>query len=97
MKINVEDNRLTMVDNHTWVGEISFPAVSTSRVVLERTFIRPEYQGRGLGSQLVAAFVDYARQHHLTVKLMCPFAKLQFDRHPDYQDVLPEVDRWRTK
>lgn len=95
MKIVAEESRLTMVDGDRWVGELSFPAVAPGRVVLERTFIRPEYRGQGRGRQLVAAFVDYARQHQLTVKLMCPFAKLEFDRHPAYQDLLLSADRWR--
>lgn len=97
MKFVVDQHRLTVTDNGTWVGELSFPALSEQKVVLERTFVAPTYQGQGIGSQLVAKFVDYAKQHHLVVKLMCPFAKQEFDRHPAYQEVLPESDRWRQQ
>lgn len=95
MKFVADNNRLTVTDNGTWVGGLSFPALNTQRVVLERTFVVPAYQGQGIGRQLVARFVDYAQQHHLTVKLMCPFAKQEFNRHPAYQEVLPASDRWR--
>lgn len=91
------DHRITLMDGHKWVGEISFPAVSAQRVVIERTFIRPEYQGRGLGSQLVARFVKQAEQQQLTVKLMCPFARLQFGLHPDYQELLLPKDRFEGR
>jgi predicted GNAT family acetyltransferase len=94
VKFVTENNRLTVTNNGSWVGELSFPALSDQRVVLERTFVAPTYQGQGIGSQLVAKFVEYAKQHHLTVKLMCPFAKQEFSRHPAYQEVLPVSDRW---
>lgn len=95
MDFVVDNNRLTVTNNGQWVGELSFPSLDNQRVVLERTFVVPAYRHQGIGSQLVARFVDYAQQHHLIVKLMCPFAKQQFNRHPAYQAVLPASDQWR--
>ena len=95
MNFVVDHHRLTVTDNGTWVGELSFPALSDQKVVLERTFVAPAYQGQGIGSLLVAQFVAYAKQHHLVVKLMCPFAKQEFDRIRAYPVVLPQSDRWR--
>lgn len=91
------DHRITLMDDKTWVGEISYPGVSAQRVVVERTFVRPEYRGRGLGSQLVAHFVKEAKKHAFTVKLMCPFATLIFGQHPDYQELLLPQDRFEGR
>lgn len=91
------DHRITLMDADTWVGEISFPSVSAQRVVVERTFVRPEYRGHGLGSQLVAHFVELVRQKGYTIKLMCPFANLAFGQHPEYQELLLPQDRFEGR
>lgn len=84
-------NQITLRDDDgTLVGEITFPTVNESqhRVVVERTFVNPAYRGQGIAAQLVEHFVAYADQHHYQVKLMCPYAQDQFDRHPEYQHLL---------
>ena len=43
--------------------------------------------GQGIGTQLVSAVVDYARDNNLKVQADCPFAKSVFEKHEDFQDV----------
>lgn len=97
MQITTEAERLTAHDTDgTLIGQIDYPFVDeeAKRVVLERVFVNPDYRGQGVAGQLMAAFVDYADQAGLTVKLMCPYAKQSFAKHPEYQRLLLPEDRF---
>lgn len=94
MQFQVDDHRIVAsAPGQALVGEISFPAVSDDRVVVEHVFVHPDYRGQGIAAQLVQRFVNYAEQQRWTVKLMCPYAKAQFRQHPEYQKLLLPKDR----
>ncbi|MDO4455100.1 MAG: GNAT family N-acetyltransferase [Ligilactobacillus agilis] len=97
MQFITEPHRISAInDEGKWVGEISFPPVAgyEDRVVAERVFVAPEGRGQGLAGKLTQKFVDYAHENHLTVKLMCPYVKAAFAKHPEYQDLLLPEDRF---
>ena len=52
------------------------------RFVLVHTGVPSELEGRGLGSELVAAAVERAAREGLTVVPLCPFARGWLARHP---------------
>ncbi|MEI7845690.1 MAG: GNAT family N-acetyltransferase [Chloroflexota bacterium] len=45
-------------------------------------------EGRGMGSQLVRAGLEYARQKSLRVVPVCWFVAGYIERHVEYQDML---------
>lgn len=97
LQYQIEDHRIVASDDHQpFVGEISFPAVDgyPDRVVVERVFVHPDYRGQGIAAVLVKRFIDYADEQGWTVKLMCPYAVMQFKRHPEYQHLLLPEDRF---
>jgi predicted GNAT family acetyltransferase len=47
-----------------------------------------ELEGRGLGSRLARAGLDYAREHGLKVVPLCPFVTGYIKRHPEYLDLV---------
>jgi hypothetical protein len=55
-------------------------------IVLVHTQVPKPLEGQGYGAALVRAAVEYARQHHLRVVPICPFARAYLRRHPDYAD-----------
>ncbi|WP_278930543.1 GNAT family N-acetyltransferase [Limosilactobacillus oris] len=69
----------------TLIGQIDYPFVDAAA---KRVFVNPAYRGQGIAGKLMAAFVDYADQAGLTVKLMCPYAKMSFQKHPEYRRLL---------
>lgn len=71
------------------IGEVYFPTVGNT-TILEHTFVDPAFEGQGIGRQLVTQFVSYAKSAHLQVVLLCPFAKREFQKHPEYQTILKE-------
>jgi hypothetical protein len=58
-------------------------------MALLHTEIRPEYEGRGLGGELVKGILDDARSRGLRVLPYCPFVRHWVTKHPEYQDLVP--------
>jgi predicted GNAT family acetyltransferase len=48
-----------------------------------RTFVPPEYRGRGIGALIVASALDYARERQFHVVPTCPFVQWVADHHPE--------------
>lgn len=57
-------------------------------MVILHTEVNDALAGQGIGKQLVAAAVDYARAQHVVIHPICPYAKKVLERNPDYADVL---------
>jgi uncharacterized protein len=57
-------------------------------LVVTHTEVEPEYEGHGVGGQLVQTMLDEVRRRGLHVLPICPFTKAWVERHPDYQDLV---------
>ncbi|GAF21549.1 MULTISPECIES: GNAT family N-acetyltransferase [Shouchella] len=57
-------------------------------LTITHTFVDPAYREQGLGAELVSSLVDDARTHKQRINPVCPYAKKQFEQHPEYKDVL---------
>jgi predicted GNAT family acetyltransferase len=53
------------------------------RLVLIHTEVPEALEGQGVGSRLVRAAIDDARESNLIVVPRCPFARAWLERHPD--------------
>ncbi len=62
------------------------------RIVLMHTEVPAALGGRGIGSDLAEYALDYARAHHLPVKIYCPFVAAYVRRHPEQQDIVVKSD-----
>jgi uncharacterized protein len=62
------------------------------KIVLMHTEVPPALGGRGIGSALVEYALNYARTHHLPVKIYCPFVAAYVRRHPEQQDIVVKSD-----
>lgn len=58
--------------------------------VLTHTYVPPAYEGRGIGTQLVAAVLADLRERGAKIVPRCPFIDIYIRRHPIWQDM---VDR----
>lgn len=57
-------------------------------IVFTHTEVPEAFEGRGVGSKLARAALDYARAEHLKVVPLCPFIASYMRRHRDDQDLL---------
>lgn len=53
-------------------------------LLFTHTYVPPELEGHMLGSRLVRAGLEYARQNSLRVDSACWFVDRFIDRHPEY-------------
>ena len=58
------------------------------KLVLVHTDVPTEFAGRGIGSKLVRAGIEFAREQGLTVVPLCPFATDYIRRHQEYLDLV---------
>ena len=69
------------------VGELIYRA-RDGVVTLIHTEIAPEFEGHGLGDQLVAHVLDGVRASGRRIVPVCPFVVAYLRRHPEYQDLV---------
>ncbi len=62
-------------------------------IELVHTEIYEEFEGRGLGSQLISFALKDAQERGLTVLPVCPFVNDYIQRHRQYVDLVPEGRR----
>jgi len=75
-----DDNKEIALMHYTFAGP--------GKMIIDHTEVNEEYEGKGLGMQLVKAGVAYAREHNLKILPLCPFARKIFDITPAFGDVL---------
>lgn len=57
-------------------------------IMLLHTEVREGFEGQGIGSRLVRAVFDDARERGVKVRPECPFVMRWLERHPEQHDVL---------
>jgi predicted GNAT family acetyltransferase len=78
-----------------WVGsldgheaEMTYSRASATLIIIDHTSVPDALRGRGVGPVLVQRAVEDARREGFKILPLCPFAKAQFERHPEWRDVL---------
>lgn len=89
MEINHEKNRVFAKDESgNLLAEVTFPDCGDDRVIIERTFVAPEFRGQNIASQLMQAAYEEIRSQCRKALLRCPYAIKWFDRHTEARDIL---------
>ena len=71
-------------------GAVAYLEYSLAGKVLEliHTEVPEKMQGTGAGSSLLQSALHWAREHHVKVDVICPFAAEYIKRHPEYSDLI---------
>lgn len=72
-------------DNH--LAHIEYNYFSAKGIIIEHTEVDKSLAGQGIGKQLVAAVVLWARANEIKVIPLCPYAKAMFEKEKGYADV----------
>jgi len=75
-----------VVDGHE--AEMTYSRASAVLIIIDHTEVPDALRGRGVGQALVLRAVEDARREGFRMLPLCPFAKAQFERHPEWRDVL---------
>lgn len=69
-------------------AEMTYSRAGEHTLIIDHTGVPDTLRGRGVGQALVQRAVEDARSEKHKIVPLCPFAKAQIARHPEWQDVL---------
>lgn len=69
-------------------AEMTYSVAGGHTLVIDHTGVPDALRGRGVGQALVARAVEDARRERRKILPLCPFARAQISRRPEWQDVL---------
>jgi len=70
-------------------AEMIYSRASDEVIIIEHTEVDPSLKGQGVANLLLDRLVEWARENHLRILPLCPFAKVVMERKKDqYADVL---------
>ena len=90
MKLNITNNTL----KHRFETEIGAQTaflnyrLVSGVITFTHTEVPSSLNGRGIGTALAKAALDYAVENHLRVVPRCPFVADYVQAHPQYQSIL---------
>ena len=68
--------------------EMTYSRAGDGLIIIDHTEMPAALRGRKVGERLVWQAVEDARRDGIVIMPLCPFAKAQIARHPEWQDVL---------
>ena len=88
MNFQEEPNRFFLMENDKLAGEVTFTNAGETMFIIDHTFVDDQFRGQGIAQKLVELVVKKARKENKKIMPLCPFAKGEFERKPEYADVL---------
>ncbi len=70
-----------------WIAELTYIKAGSQYITIDHTEVDDKLQGEGIGEDLVAAAVEFARANGLKIKATCPYAKKVLKANEAFSDV----------
>ncbi|MDP2358750.1 MAG: DUF5996 family protein [Beijerinckiaceae bacterium] len=69
-------------------AEMTYSRAGKGLIIIDHTEMPAALRGRKIGERLVRQAIEDARRDGIAIMPLCPFAKAQIGRHPEWQDVV---------
>lgn len=69
-------------------AELSYARPSTDVIEFQHTYVPESFQGRGIGSKLIAHGLQFAREQNLKVVASCQAVESYLNKNPNEKDLL---------
>ncbi len=89
VKDNPEQSQYEIYVDGQRVGLLTY-RIKGDTVTTPHTEIDPEYEGQGLGQQLVKEALDHIRDTGMLVRPSCPFVRAYIEKSPEYQAMVKQ-------
>jgi predicted GNAT family acetyltransferase len=76
------------VEGQGGIGELTFSRMSPTKIIADHTGVDDSLKGTGIGKALVERLIADARSEGFSIVPLCPFVRGQFQRHPEWSDVM---------
>ncbi|MBS9525865.1 N-acetyltransferase [Litoribacter alkaliphilus] len=70
------------------VGMMTYSIAGKNLIIIDHTDVDPEFNGKGVGKQMLYKIVEMAREKNIKIVPLCPFAASIFRKSDDIRDVL---------
>ncbi len=74
-------------DNGAVAGKMTYSNAGSKTFIIDHTEVNPEFNGKGVGKEMVMTAVNYARQNGKKIIPLCPFALSVFNKDTSLSDV----------
>lgn len=88
-----EQNRYEIRLDGELAGVLVYRPLQDAQRLFAHTEVDPAFEGRGVGSRLIAAAIDDSRERGIAVLPQCPFVSAWLGKHPEGLDVVPADQR----
>ncbi|WP_192348585.1 GNAT family N-acetyltransferase [Algoriphagus sp. Y33] len=78
----------TAQENGKSIGTMTYSIAGKELIIIDSTYVEPEYNGKGVGKQILYKIVEMAREKNIKIIPLCPFATAMFRKSDDIRDVL---------
>jgi len=75
-------------ENNKRAGMMTYSIAGPELIIIDHTDVEPDFNGKGVGRQLLYAIVEMAREKNIKIIPLCPFAASVFKKMDDIKDVL---------
>ncbi|MBA2735240.1 MAG: N-acetyltransferase [Pyrinomonadaceae bacterium] len=76
--------------NGDWIAEMTYVRTGENEITIDHTEVDESLRGEGIGEDLVAEGVKYARENNLRIVATCPFTRKVINDTPEFHDVLAD-------
>lgn len=85
--IVVKNDKIEYLSNDTLVGEVLFQK-ETNYLVLTIAYIKDEYRGQGLASEMLEEVFSYLKENNIKVKIECSYINHWLSDKKLYQELI---------
>lgn len=75
-------------DEEKILAEVSYCIDENNTIIITHTIVSPELGGQGVGKILIEKMVNFARETNTKIIPKCEYAKKEFNKNKNYEDVL---------
>lgn len=83
-----DSGKFYIEENGQRIALMTYQKTGADKIVIDHTEVDDALKGKGIGKDLVAEGVKFARENNLKIVPQCPFAAAEFGKNADYADVL---------
>ena len=85
--IVVKNDKIEYLSNDTLIGEVLFQK-ETDYLVLTTAYIKDEYRGQGLASEMLEEVFSYLKENNIKVKIECSYINRWLSDKKLYQELI---------
>lgn len=85
-EVTNSSSRFAAYDGGTLAGETTFVYTGDTMLIIDHTDVNEDYRGQNVGDILIKKVVEFAKENKKSIIPLCPFAKKEFEKHPEYRN-----------